>query len=174
MKNLTKNIVKILTTFGRGEEFYFEYTRDFKRCIPKKDNNNCEIKRCSELSKNDCNRFNNFQDLDNIELCIAKKDNSGCEIKTCEEMPPDECGLITNKNFFWKCEKENDKCIEKIKGWSEILLIYCEIAYDLGKNCHLNKSKTKCLSENDEDKDEENEKKEKNNPNKSNEKKFIK
>ena len=74
MKNLTKNIVKILTTFGRGEEFYFEYTRDFttfgrgeefyfeftrdfKRCIPKKDNNNCEIKRCSELSKNDCNRF---------------------------------------------------------------------------------------------------------------------
>ena len=130
---MTKNIVKILTTFGRGEVFYFEYTRDFKRCIPKKDNNNCEIKRCSELSKNDCNRFNNFQDLDNIELCIAKKDNSGCEIKTCEEMPPDECGLITNKIFFWKCEKENDKCIEKKKDDLKYFLYIVKLLMTSGK-----------------------------------------
>jgi len=166
-----------------GEEFDFKYTRDFKRCIPKADNTNCEIKKCSELSINDCNRFNIFPSFDNTQQCIAKKDNSGCEIKTCEEMSTDECGLITNKNFFWKCEKENDKCIEKFKECSEMPHLYCEIANGYGNNCHLNKSKNKCLSENeeneerekndpnksnDEDKDEENEEKEKNNPNKSN------
>jgi len=160
------------STFDMGmderNEFSFRYTRDFKRCIPKSDNTNCEIKRCSELSINDCNRFNTLNYLDHTEQCIAKKDNSGCEIKECEEMPTDECGLITNKNFFWKCEKENDKCVVKIKGCSEIPLLYCEISNEIGNNCHLDKSKTKCLSENDEDKDEENKENEENNPNKSN------
>ena len=157
---------KNFNAYYMGEEFDFKYTRDFKRCIPKADNTNCEIKKCSELSINDCNRFNIFPSFDDTQQCIAKKDNSGCEIKTCEEMPIDECGLITNKNFFWKCEKENDKCIEKFKECSEMPLLYCEIANGFGNNCHLNKSKNKCLSENEE--------KEKNDPNKSNEKKFIK
>lgn len=167
--------------FTKDDEFDFEETRDFKRCIPKSDNTNCEIKKCSELSQNDCNRFNTlnlleyteqnrYNTLNLLEIteqCIAKKDNSGCEIKTCEEMPPDECGLITNDNFFWKCEKENDKCIVKIKECSQIPLSFCEIVRESGKNCHLNKSKNKCLSENDEDKDEENEETEKNSPNES-------
>ena len=139
---------------GGDDEFYFEYTKDFKRCIPKSDNTNCEIKRCSELSPNECNRFNMNPYLDHTEQCMLKKDKTGCEIKTCEEMQPDECGLITNKEFIWKCEKEINKCVVKIKECSEMPLHYCEIAYELGKNCHLNESKTKCLSENDEDNDE--------------------
>lgn len=138
--------------FG-DNEFYFEYTKDFKRCIPKSDNTNCEIKRCSELSPNDCSRFNNNPNLDHTQQCMVKKDNSGCEIKTCEEMSPDECGLIKNKNknFVWKCEKENDKCVEKIKEGSELPLSFCEYANEYRKNCHLNESKNKCLSENEEE-----------------------
>ena len=54
-------------------------------------------------------------------------------------MPPNECGLITNKNFFWKCEKENDKCIVKIKECSQLPLSHCEIVSELGRICHLNK-----------------------------------
>ena len=115
------------------DDFYFKYIRDFKRCIPKTDNTNCEIKRCSELSQNDCNRFNILNYLEHTEQCIAKKDNSGCEIKTCEEMLPNECGLITNKNFLWKCEKENDKCILKIKECSEMPLSHCELVREVGK-----------------------------------------
>ena len=146
---------------NEGADFYFDNLRDFKRCIPKADNTSCEIKRCSELSQNDCNRFNTLDYLEHTQLCIAKKDNSGCEIKDCEEMPPNECGLITNKDFIWKCEKENDKCIVKVKECYEMPLKYCGNLHKLGKICHFSKSKNKCLSENDEE-------------NESNEKKLIK
>ena len=60
-----------------SKEFYFEYNKDFKRCIPKSDNTNCEIKRCSELSPSECSRFNMNPNLDHTQQCMLKKDKSG-------------------------------------------------------------------------------------------------
>ena len=133
-------------------EFNFRYTKDAKRCISKLDNTSCEIKRCSELSVDECNRLNYQGDESNI--CVPKKDNSGCEIKMCKELTTDRCHLASIENFWWKCVEKNDKCVELRKECSEMPFTFCEVVLD----CHLNEAKNKCLAfnEDDNDKDKDN------------------
>jgi hypothetical protein len=135
---------------GGDIEFNFRNTKDAKRCISKLDKTTCEIKRCSELKVDECNRLNYQNDENNI--CVPKKDNSGCEIKMCKELTADRCHLATIENFMWKCVKENDKCVQKMKECSEMPLIYC---FDEA-GCHLNKDKNKCLALNEDDNDNNN------------------
>ena len=129
------------------QELSFEITNDAKRCIPKVDNTTCEAKSCSELSANECNRFNsNINYNFYVESqCIPKKDNSGCEIKACEELPADECGRVTND--FWRCEKVNNECTKKYKECSEIPLDLCEFSFPAEQGCLLSDSGDKCLSQ---------------------------
>lgn len=86
------------------------------------DKTTCEIKRCSELKVDECNRLNYQNDENNI--CVPKKDNSGCEIKMCKELTADRCHLATIENFMWKCVKENDKCVQKWKFWNATYLLF--------------------------------------------------
>ena len=137
----------MLIFFAEWWRIFFWNNKWYKK-IPKEDNTTCEAKSCSELSANDCNRFNsninyNFY-VDS--QCIPKKDKSGCEIKACEELPADECGRVTND--FWRCEKVNNECTKKYKECSEIPLDLCGFSHEIfppGQECLLNESEDKCI-----------------------------
>lgn len=137
--------------------YNFRYNKDAKRCIPKTDNTMCEVKQCSQLNANECDRLNYQLDEDN--QCIKKLDNSGCEIKTCYELPAGQCNRINTDNFPWKCVEEDNNCVIKAKSCSEMPIKLCEI-FEIEKNvfCHLNKKKNKCtIGDNDDDNDDDDE-----------------
>lgn len=136
--------------------YNFRYNKDAKRCIPKTDNTMCEVKQCSQLNANECDRLNYQLDEDN--QCIKKLDNSGCEIKTCYELPAGQCNRINTDNFPWKCVEEDNNCVIKAKSFSEMPIKLCEI-FEIEKNvfCHLNKKKNKCtIGDNDDDENDQN------------------
>ena len=71
-------------------------------CLPSEESDKCELMKCSDLSKDECDIFNNYIEEEGNVYCVP--DGEACAIKTCSDFNETECKLMS------KCIYEKGSC----------------------------------------------------------------
>ena len=112
-------------------------------CIPKANNEGCELKHCGDLNPNECSKFKPIYE-DELQ-CISR--GSGCQLVPCTKLTNTECSNFISTNLEYNCIPKGTGCVEKIKECSELPISFCKNTYyyENGDQCILNNDGTRCM-----------------------------
>lgn len=117
-----------------------------KNCVPNENNDGCELKLCSDLNKNECNKYKPIYE-DELQ-CISR--GNGCQLATCTDLSSTECASMFTDNLEYKCVPDGGRCKEEEKQCSEMPVGICRGGHRMknGDECIFNAEKNKCMISN--------------------------